>query len=566
MKRVLKLVLNKKIYLVILVLLSTFLFACTGPSIETFYIKRLKELNLYVYEEYTFEEEYYSSNPSIFKIEDNIGTALNEGDVTVYKDSVNSPIFIVHIKNDAKYISAEFDNILKVGDSVDINVVVSPLSVSQEVEYEISDENIIKVEDGKLYGLSLGYADLTITSKVNKNVKTKLAVIVQNEDEINYDDEIEFEIDEENNHNIDPSKIETEINALIKTTYDAFVGICQYTNAELTDFGGGVLYKRNAISKDDVMIEDFDLSKSFDDIKGFEYYVITTRNFASVATRLSIYLGEDYDTYDATLVEFDPKVDLALLKFTCPYYLPLVKFGDSDNIRQGEFVISINNSNGKDYFKTVTYGIISHTKRYVAVDTDEDQTSDWDSEFIQHDASINSDSAKKVVYTSGDIYNYINGGALINLKGELIGLDSMKITAVDSTINNMSLSIPTNLIEDIVSILITGNKPQRPLLGVTILDITSYYKNKDYYNQAYGYLNIPDGLEYGFYISDITEGGVAYQASARVGDILLKFNGIETRYSYMLRAELGKFIIGSGDTASLVVLRNGEEVTLTVTF
>ena len=302
-------------------------------------------------------------------------------------------------------------------------------------------------------------------------------------------------------------------------------------------------------------------------MKKYIYYVLTTRTLVKDSSKIKIYLGKNLQTFDATIVQYDSKVDIALLKFECTYYLPLIRLGNSDLIKQGEFVIDIGNSNGKDYFRTSTYGVISSVKRYVSTDTDGDETSDWDSEFIQHDASINSENGKKVVYTSGEIYNFINGGALINLKGELIGMDSMKISNVSSTVQGMSLAIPSNLIKDITDILITGNSPQRALLGVTIFSISQYYQNEDYYHQLYpDTINIPKNLEYGFYINEIVEGGVADKAHAKVGDILLMFNGTETRYSHVIRAELGKFIIGSNETAEIKVLRNGEEVTLTVTF
>ena len=554
------------IRIAIILFMSLVLCACSGGDINSFYIKRIKEISINVGDTYKFDTNYESSNTEVFIIEDSVGTALKIGDAYISLIGEATPVYLVHITNNPKYINVEVKNILSVDEKVDIKTIVSPLTASQSVTYEISDESIVKIENNQLIGLKEGYCDLTVFANADKNVKTEVAIIVENADEINYEDKIEYEIINEDTHSIDSSNIGSEINALVKNVEKAFIGIVQYTSNEVSDFGGGVLYKRNAILNDGTIAEDVNVTNDFNNIKSFEYYVITTRNFAYGKDKLEIYLGSEYDTYEALLVSYDPKVDLALLKFTCPYYLPLIKLGDSDNIKQGEFVISINNSNGQDYFRTVTYGVISATKRYIATDTDDDQTSDWDSEFIQHDASINSEAAKKVVYTSGDIYNYINGGALINLKGELIGLDSMKISAIDSSVNNMSLSIPTNLIIDITNILITGKQPQRPLLGVTILDITAYYKNKDYYDNLYGNMNIPEGLEYGFYITEIVEGGVAYLANAQIGDILIKFNGVETKYSYMLRAELGKFIIGSGDTASLVVLRNGEEVTLTVTF
>ena len=407
------------IRIIIVLFMCLFLCACGGGDIETFYIKRIKEINVNVGETYTFDEIYESSDNEIFKIEEHIGTALQLGTAYVRLPNEKSPIYLVHITNDPKYINVEVKNIIAVGEATSITTIVSPLSASQSVEYEISDESIIKIENNQVIGLKEGYCDITIYSSVANSVKTEVAIIVENADEVNYEDKIEYEIINEDYHNIDSSNIGSEINALVKNVEKAFIGITQYTNNEVSDFGGGVLYKRNGISTDNSIIEDVNVESDLENIKSFEYYVITTRNFAYGATKLEIYLGAEYETYEASLVSYDPKVDLALLKFTSPFYLPLIKLGDSDDIKQGEFVISINNSNGQDYFRTVTYGIISATKRYIATDTDDDQTSDWDSEFIQHDASINSEAAKKVVYTSGDIYNYIN--KILNIQPEKRG-------------------------------------------------------------------------------------------------------------------------------------------------
>ncbi len=561
MKKVQK---SKILAVLCLTITIIFLSACSITNINDFYIRTVIELDLSIGDKYIFDDNYQSSDENIFSLNEFEGEALNLGDASIYKNNEKNVYYLIHVNNLPKYIDCECEHILKVGEETELNVVVSPLNANQDVKYEISDENIIKIVDNKIIALKEGYSDIIIKTINKQSIETCISILVQNEDELNYEDKVEFNINKDDNVPT-YANIGEEINGLVKRVEKSFIGINQYSNGIISDFGGGLLYKRNAYLEDGTLIEDVTID-NLENVNIFEYYVVTTRNFGIIGDRYTIYLGESFPTYNATMIQYDPKVDLCLFKFTCPLYLPLIKFGDSDNISQGEFIISINNSNGINYFRTVTYGIISHTKRYVATDTDGDETSDWDSEFIQHDASINSDAAKKVIYTSGDIYNYINGGALINLKGELIGLDSMKISALDSTINNMSLSIPSNLIMEIAKMLESGKQPQRPLLGVTILDINNYYKNKDYYDELYGDMNIPDGLEYGFYISEIVSGGVAEMANVQIGDILIKFNDVTTKYSYQLRAELGKFIIGSGQTAKLTVIRGGEEVILTVTF
>ena len=238
-------------------------------------------------------------------------------------------------------------------------------------------------------------------------------------------------------------------------------------------------------------------------------------------------------------------MDLAVLKFESKFYFPTAKIGDSESVEKGEFIISVGHGTGKEYFKSSTFGVISSGKRYVNTDTNGDGLNDWDSEYIQHDASINESDS---------------GGAIVNLKGEVIGINSTKISNL--VYNNMSFAIPINVVMEIVKQLEVGQRPKRATLGVQILDISGYWQDPEVYQEQYPGINIPKHIRYGFYISVVDKGGVADKANVKVGDIILEFNHVETRYSYQVRAELGKFIIGSGQVAEMKVYRNGEVITL----
>ena len=244
-------------------------------------------------------------------------------------------------------------------------------------------------------------------------------------------------------------------------------------------------------------------------------------------------------------MQYDDKIDLAVLKFESKIYFPVAKIGDSDAIEKGEFIVSIGNGTSKQYYHSSSFGVISAVKRYINTDTNGDGLNDWDSEYIQHDASINECDS---------------GGAIINLKGEIIGINSTKISSL--TFNNMAFAIPIKAVMEIVKQLEVGHRPQRATLGVQILDISAYWQSPDIYQAEYPGINIPEHIRFGFYINVVDKGGVADKAKVQVGDIMLEFNHVEIRYSYQVRAELGKFLIGSGQIAEIKVYRNGEIITL----
>ena len=552
---------NKALLMILFLLLSLFtLSACFSDLSEegNFYIKQINTQTVNVGEELYFDELSISSNDEVFKIVSYSGIALSEGTVEIRRIEDNVITHYITVINDPKIISVSGKTILKVGETTKLDVIVSPLSSNQELEVNVYDKDIISVsETYELTALKEGLSTIEFISKTNPDVRTKFNVIVQNEEEVFYEPDVKY-----NEENVDVS-LNTDyyygmLDALTKKVINTVVGVEKYILSNnkkvLSDFGSGIIYRRDAILKDGTIITNITDLNELDvtDILTFKYYVISTRNLVQNSDQIKIYLGDNISSCNGTIIEYDDKIDLAVLTFESLYYFNTAKLGDSTKVEQGEFILSIGNSNGKDYFRSATFGVVSHTKRYIATDTDGDEVSDWDSEYIQHDATIN----------SGD-----NGGAIVNMKGEIIGINSTKLVSTRVPLNCMSFAIPSNLTKEIVAMLEVGNKPQRALLGVSIIDVRAFYSNKEAYIMTYPEMkNIPDGLEYGFYVSEVTPGGVAHMANVLPGDVILEFNGVTTKFSYQMRAELGKFIIGSGEKAYLKVFRNGQIVTLEVVF
>ncbi|HQA19484.1 MAG TPA: PDZ domain-containing protein, partial [Bacilli bacterium] len=196
---------------------------------------------------------------------------------------------------------------------------------------------------------------------------------------------------------------------------------------------------------------------------------------------------------------------------------------------------------------SATLGIVSHPKRYLSDDTDDDGINDWDAEYIQHDAAINPGNS---------------GGALVNIEGKLVGINTLKLVSTD--IDNIGFAIPYTVIQELLPSLEQGIVPNRPVLGVTASEVRQLIRFPKSELETEGF-NIPEGLRYGLYITAVQE-GIAKRHGIQPHDIIIKINDIEIKTSQVLRAELGKYIIGSGDKAILTVLRNGEEITITIVF
>ena len=550
----------KFLIIILLMFISLITLSSCFSNLEesgSFYINKVISKTINIGEEIEFDEMSYSSNTDVFSLNNNIGYAKSVGTVEIRKVSNNMLTYYITVENKPQYITVNSNCILKVNDVVDLKITVSPITSDQEVIFASYDKEIINInENQKLKALKEGFTTVEVISKNYPSVKTKFAILVQNDSDEDYEDQFYFNNEVFENIELNANDYNELLNALSLKALNSLIGIEKYERKngrkELTDFGSGIIYRRDAILKDGTIVENVSYGDDFSNLDTFKYYVISTRNLVQNTEQVKVYLGEKIGSCRAKVIQYDDKIDLAVLTFESLFYFDLAVLGDSSLTKQGEFIISIGNSDGKEYYRSSTFGIVSHTKRYISTDTDGDQVSDWDSEYIQHDATIN----------SGD-----NGGAIINMRGEVIGINSTKLISMSNSVNCMSFAIPINVTKEIVAMLENGVKPQRAILGVSIIDVRAFYQNKDLYLINYPQMaSIPDGLEYGFYVSDVTAGGVAHMAKVQIGDILLEFNGVTTKFSYQLRAELGKFIIGSGEKAYLKVYRNGQIITLEVVF
>ena len=242
------------------------------------------------------------------------------------------------------------------------------------------------------------------------------------------------------------------------------------------------------------------------------------------ANKVTVHLYNDTTEYTATVVGTDEETDLAVIKID-KEGLTAAEIGDSDSVQVGEFSMAIGNPLGMQ--SSVTSGIISAWNREV---TDSDGKT---FKLIQTDAAINSGNS---------------GGALVNSQGQLIGVNTLKVSATG--VEGMGFAIPINSAKPIYEQLIQYNKVKRPYIGIAgrDLDETTAKRNN---------------LVVGIYVASIDEYSAAEKAGIKAGDVIIKADG----QSIKTMTELNniKNTHSIGDTMTVTVNRNGQEKELTLT-
>ncbi|MCC7259146.1 MAG: DegQ family serine endoprotease [Gammaproteobacteria bacterium] len=255
-------------------------------------------------------------------------------------------------------------------------------------------------------------------------------------------------------------------------------------------------------------------------------YVITNHHVVENATEIEVVLNDNRN-FKATVVGSDAGTDIAVLKLADPDKLTQIGLGNSDNIQVGDFVVAIGNPFGLEH--TVTSGIVSALGRSgINPDGYED--------FIQTDASINPGNS---------------GGALINLKGELIGINSAIFSNSGGNIG-IGFAIPVNIAKSIMSQILQFGKVRRGLLGVSISDFNAETA------RAYG---VADGE--GALVQEVASGSAAEKAGVKVGDVIVAVDGKKIRNAAELRTNIG--VKRSGDKVALGLLREGKRRDISAT-
>lgn len=247
------------------------------------------------------------------------------------------------------------------------------------------------------------------------------------------------------------------------------------------------------------------------------------------ATGVSV-LMSDKTEYEATIIGYDTDTDIAVLKIDASGLTP-AEFGNSDDLQVGELVLAIGNPLGFELFGSVTSGIVSALNREININ-------DKKMNLIQTDAAINSGNS---------------GGPLINSYGQVIGINSAKMTSTysSSSVEGLGFAIPITQAKTIIDDLINyGYVKGRPQLGITCIDVDE--STASLYNMTVG-----------AYVRSVTPNGAAALAGIQEGDIIIGVNGTAVSTADELNEKKNEF--NAGDTITLTISRKGKDTDVQVT-
>jgi len=255
-------------------------------------------------------------------------------------------------------------------------------------------------------------------------------------------------------------------------------------------------------------------------------YIVTNNHVVADGDAIKVILYNK-KTYDAKVIGTDPSTDLALVKIEATS-LPYISFGNSDSTKVGEWVLAVGNPFNLE--STVTAGIISAKGRNINILKGKGSIESY----IQTDAAVNPGNS---------------GGALVNLHGELVGINSAIATPTGS-FAGYSFAVPVNLVKKVVNDIAKFGVVQRGYLGVQIADIDSKLsKEKD--------INTMNGV----YVDTVNTGSAAAEAGIRGGDVITAINGVKINSVSELQAQVANY--HPGDDVTVTVLRGEKEKNLT---
>lgn len=232
------------------------------------------------------------------------------------------------------------------------------------------------------------------------------------------------------NVTIDINQFEDLIVSVGEKCYSGTIGVENYISngytSQINGTGSGFIFDGSATLYDGTIMK---LDKVDDNmkVKFYTYYAITNYHVIENAKTLKVYFGENKSKVSASVISQEKKKDLAIITFSTSLYLSPLELGNSDNLKQGQFAIAIGSPQGFDYFNSLTLGIVSYPNRLL-----EDEYGNKNI-YIQTDVAINPGNS---------------GGPLLNINGQVIGINTMKL--VDEEIDLMGFSIPINIVKEFI--------------------------------------------------------------------------------------------------------------------
>ncbi|MFS0784065.1 S1C family serine protease [Bacillus sp. 1P06AnD] len=323
-------------------------------------------------------------------------------------------------------------------------------------------------------------------------------------------------------------KVAYNVNSSVTEAFDkaadAVVGITNIQEASLFNQGGetgtgsGVVYK----------------------IKDGRAYIITNHHVIDGANRLEVSLS-DGTKVPAKILGSDVWTDLAVISIDGRKVKTTAEFGNSDTLKPGEPAIAIGNPLGLQFSGSVTEGIISGLNRTIEIDINNDGIVDWNADVIQTDAAINPGNS---------------GGALVNIKGQLVGINSMKIA--QNEVEGIGLAIPINSVIPIIEDIEQFGEVKRPYLGVSLVpiaEVTQFHRENTFH--------LPATVKEGVAVVDVEKSSPAAKAGMKPYDVIIEMDGEKITDMASFRTHLyeQKKI---GDKMKVTIYRDGRTIDMEV--
>ena len=263
-------------------------------------------------------------------------------------------------------------------------------------------------------------------------------------------------------------------------------------------------------------------------------YIVTNNHVVSGATSINVTLN-DNSQYEATVVGTDPATDVAIIKIDAQN-LPAIPLGDSDQLRLGEWVLAIGSPLGAQLRGTITAGIVSAKGRSMPDGSGEFKIES----FIQTDAAVNPGNS---------------GGALVNKKGELVGINTAIVSQTGSY-TGYSFAVPVNIVKRVAADLIDFGSVKRAMLGITMQPVSTLDKKI----QEDLKLNSMNGV----YIVEVSKGSAAEEAGLKQGDVIIAIDGQRISDGASVQEKVNNY--HPGEKAVVTYIRDGKENNVEVTF
>ena len=372
-----------------------------------------------------------------------------------------------------------------------------------------------------MYSFRAIVAAIIIASLIGASTGVGAMLIASNFGTDNVSGDPQINITSPGNINLDVSDVDaTVVEAVAKKVTPSVVGIRTtvssynflYGEQESSGEGSGVIY-----SADGYIITNYHVIQD----------AVSNRN---ENTKIKVFLsyGDDEEGYPATIVGYNISCDLAVIKINANGLTPIT-LANSENLNVGQFVVAIGNPGGLQFMGSVTYGVISGLNRIIS------ETGIGSGvELIQTDAAINPGNS---------------GGALVNIKGELVGINSSKL--VSESYEGMGFAIPTNTTKEICDKIISKENDPDPFLGVTI--------NEKYTPEILKQYGYPSGAV----VYSVVPGSPAEDAGITKNDIITEINGTEIKDYSMIGDALSD--CKPGQKISIKIYRNKRLYTIEVT-